>query len=208
MRLAEALADTPVVFIHGPRQCGKTTLARIAGDRRGYSYFSFDDPAALAAARADPNGFVSELPARAILDEVQRAPELFIPLKLAVDRDRTPGRFLLTGSADVLLLPRVAESLAGRVEILRLHPLAQGEIAGRRPRFLIALFAGSFKTRRMDRLGLALAERVAAGATPRPSPVPRRADEPPGTATTSKRWSSATSASSVAFARWKCSPGS
>jgi hypothetical protein len=166
MRLVEALTDTPVVFIHGPRQCGKTTLARIAGDPRGYSYFSFDDPAALAAAKADPSGFVAELPARAILDEVQRVPELFSPLKLAVDRRRTPGRFLLTGSADVLLLPRVAESLAGRVEILRLHPLAQGEIAGRRPHFLDALFAGSFKTRRMDRLGPALAERVAAGGYP------------------------------------------
>src|SRR5438552_11904534 len=74
-RLVEALADTPVVFIHGPRQCGKTTLARIAGDPRGYAYFSFDDPAALAAAKADPNGFVAELPARTILDEIQRVPE-------------------------------------------------------------------------------------------------------------------------------------
>ena len=130
-RLVEALADTPVAFIHGPRQCGKTTLARVVGDRRGYTYFSFDDPAALAAAKADPSGFVAELPARMILDEVQRAPELFSPLKLAIDRHRTPGRFLLTGSANVLLLPTIAESLAGRVEILRLHPLAQSELASR-----------------------------------------------------------------------------
>src|SRR2546425_6107868 len=137
-RLVEALADTPVVFIHGPRQCGKTTLARIVGDSRGYSYFSFDDPAALAAAKADPSGFVAELPARAILDEVQRVPELFSPLKLTVDRRRTPGRFLLTGSANVLLLPRIAESLAGRGEVLRLHPLAQGGIAGPLPPFLDA----------------------------------------------------------------------
>jgi len=165
-RLVEALADTPVVFIHGPRQCGKTTLARIAGDPRGYAYFSFDDPAALASAKADPNGFVAELPARTILDEVQRVPELFSALKLAVDRQRTPGRFLLIGSANVLLLPRIAESLAGRVEILRLHPLAQSEIVGRRPHFLDALLAGSFKTRRMDRLGPALAQRVVAGGYP------------------------------------------
>ncbi len=97
--LVEALADTPVVFIHGPRQCGKTTLARVAGDRRGYAYFSFDDPAALAAAKADPNGFVTELPARTILDEVQRVPELFSPLKLAVDRHPTPGRFMRAARA-------------------------------------------------------------------------------------------------------------
>src|SRR5256885_2473948 len=143
-RLVEALADTPVVSIHGPRQCGKTTLARIAGDPRGYAYFSLDAPAALASAKADPNGFVAELPARTILDEVQRVPELFSALKLAVDRQRTPGRFLLTGSANVLLLTRIAEPLAGRVEILRLHPLAQSENVGRRHHFLDALLAGSF----------------------------------------------------------------
>ncbi len=132
-RLGEALADTPVVLIHGPRQCGKTTLARIAGDRRGYAYFSFDDDVALAAAEADPVGFVADLPERTILDEVQRAPDLFTALKTAVDRRRTPGRFLLTGSANVLLVPKLADSLAGRMEILRLHPLAQCELAGRAP---------------------------------------------------------------------------
>ena len=90
-RLAETLADTPVVLIHGPRQCGKTTLARSVGDARGYAYFSFDDDVVLAAAQADPMGFVGELPERTILDEVQRAPGLFTALKTAVDRRRTPG---------------------------------------------------------------------------------------------------------------------
>lgn len=165
-RLVEALADTPVVLIHGPRQCGKTTLARMAGDPRGYAYFSFDDDVALAAAAADPPGFVAGLPERAILDEVQRAPGLFTALKTAVDRRRTPGRFLLTGSANVLLVPKLADSLAGRMEILRLHPLAQCELAGRAPRFLDRLFAGSFKTRTYDRLGAELAERIAAGGYP------------------------------------------
>ncbi len=165
-RLVEALADTPVVLIHGPRQCGKTTLARMAGDPRGYAYFSFDDDVALAAAAADPAGFVAGLPERAILDEVQRAPGLFTALKTAVDRRRTPGRFLLTGSANVLLVPKLADSLAGRMEILRLHPLAQCELAGRAPRFLDRLFAGSFKTRTYDRLGAELAERIAAGGYP------------------------------------------
>ena len=110
-RLAEALADTPVVLIHGPRQCGKTTLARMIGEAKGYAYFSFDDDVALAGAQADPVGFVGDLPDRAILDEVQRATGLFTALKTAVDRRRTPGRFILTGSANVLLVPRLADSL-------------------------------------------------------------------------------------------------
>jgi len=112
----------------------------------------------LAAARADPVGFVDDLPDRSTLDEVQRAPELFTAIKAAVDRARKPGRFLLTGSANVLLVPRLADSLAGRMEILRLHPLAQCELAGRRPRFLDKLFEGRFPLRRSERLGPRLAE--------------------------------------------------
>jgi uncharacterized protein len=165
-RLAEALADTPVVLIHGPRQCGKTTLARMIGEAKGYTYFSFDDDVALAGAQADPVGFVGDLPDRAILDEVQRAPGLFTALKTTVDRRRTPGRFILTGSANVLLVPRLADSLAGRMEILRLHPLAQCELAGRSPRFLDVLFTGAFKTRKYERLGAELAQRIAAGGYP------------------------------------------
>ncbi len=162
----EALADTPVVLIHGPRQCGKTTLARMVGDPQDYSYFSFDDAVALEAAQADPVGFVADLPERSILDEVQRVPALFPALKTAVERRRVPGRFLLTGSANVLLVPRLSESLAGRMEILRLHPLAQCELAGRASLFVEALFGGGFKTRTVERLGSALAERVAAGGYP------------------------------------------
>ena len=165
-RLVEALADTPVVLVHGPRQCGKTTLVQMVGEPRGFAYFSFDDDVVLAAAKADPIGFVADLPKRTILDEVQRAPELFRALKTDVDRRRAPGRFLLTGSADVLLVPKLAESLAGRMEIFRLHPLAQCELAGRRPKFLDALFAGAFRARRYQRLGAALRERVAAGGYP------------------------------------------
>lgn len=165
-RLVEALADSPIVLIHGPRQCGKTTLARTMGDRRRYSYFTFDDDVALAAARTDPAGFVAGLPERAILDEVQRAPDLFTALKAKVDRLRTPGRFLLTGSANVLLVPRLADSLAGRMAILRLFPLAQCELAARAPRFLDRLFGQGFKTRPFERLGTDLAERIAAGGYP------------------------------------------
>ena len=165
-RLTDALADTPVVLVHGPRQCGKTTLAREVGDAAGYAYVSFDDDVALAAAKADPLGFISDLPPRSVLDEVQRAPSLFTALKAAVDRDRTPGRFILTGSANVLLVPTLADSLAGRMEILRLHPLAQGELGRRAPRFLDALFGGTFKLRRTERLGGELAERIVAGGYP------------------------------------------
>ena len=165
-RLEQALAESPVVLIHGPRQCGKTTLAQAVGDAHGYGYFSFDDAVTLAAATSDPVGFVADLPERVILDEVQRAPALFTALKRAVDRDRRPGRFLLTGSANVLLLPSLADSLAGRMEILRLHPLAQCELAGTKPAFLDALFGGAFKARPYERLGGDLVRRIVAGGYP------------------------------------------
>ena len=164
--LTEALADSPVVLIHGPRQCGKTTLAQVVGDRMGYAYLSCDDDAARSAAEADPTGFVADLPERAILDEVQRVPALFAALKLAVDRKRVAGRFILTGSSNVLLIPKLADSLAGRMQIMRLHPLAQCELARHEPHFLDALFDGGFKTRRTERLAGRLPERIAAGGYP------------------------------------------
>jgi predicted AAA+ superfamily ATPase len=151
----EALADTPVVLLHGPRQCGKTTLARLVGEARGHTYITFDDGTQLAAAESDPVGFVAGLPQRVVLDEIQRAPGLFLALKAAVDRDRTPGRFILTGSANVLLVPRLADSLAGRMEILRLHPLSQ-----------CGLFAGRFKAHNGKRLGNDLAHCIVAGGYP------------------------------------------
>lgn len=165
-RVIEALADTPVVLIHGPRQCGKTTLAQKVGENAGYTYLSFDDDVTLAAASADPVGFVGDLPERTILDEVQRAPGIFTALKSAVDRGRTPGRFLLTGSANVLLVPKLADSLAGRMAILRLHPLAQAEVLGREPGFLRAIFGGGFRVGTYERLGDTLAEIVAMGGYP------------------------------------------
>lgn len=169
-RLIEALSDTPVALIHGPRQCGKTTLARAVGAQHGYAYISFDDDVQRAAAQTDPVGFVADLPDKVILDEVQRVPLLFTTLKATVDHDRRPGRFILTGSANVLLLPKLADSLAGRMEILRLHPLAQAELAAVPTDLLAALFSASFPPRPHAqphaRLGKALAERVAAGGFP------------------------------------------
>ncbi len=168
-RLEEALEDSPVVLIHGPRQCGKTTLAREAGSSRGHHYISFDDDNHRAAAEADPIGLVDSFPERVVLDEVQRVPGLFTALKMAVDRDRRPGRFLLTGSANVLLLPRLGDSLAGRMEILRLHPLSSAEFGRRQSDLLVSLFAGTppdSAGQAGSRLGEGLAEMLASGGYP------------------------------------------
>jgi hypothetical protein len=140
-----ALSDTPAVFVQGPRQSGKTTLVRSLGDHgHAREYRTLDDAAVLAAARSDPDGFVDALPERVILDEVQRVPDLFRAIKRSVDARRRAGRFLLTGSAHALVLPRISESLAGRMEVLTLRPFSQGEIEGRREGFIDACFAQEF----------------------------------------------------------------
>jgi len=166
-RVTEALADSPVVLIHGPRQSGKTTLARLVGDAAGYVYISFDNDVQRAAAEFDPVGFVADLPDKVILDEIQRVPGLFTSLKAAVDSRRQAGRFILTGSANVLLVPKLADSLAGRMEILRLHPLAQCELAGRDSGFLSILLGQGFKKSSIgSRQGRDMAERITAGGFP------------------------------------------
>jgi len=139
----DALADTPVVCLLGPRQCGKTTLARSLAPR--YGYVTFDDADALALARSDPNGFLTALPERVILDEIQRVPELLRAIKLSVDRERRPGRFLLTGSANLLLLPKLGDSLAGRMSILEMHPLTAAEQEREPGGFLAGWLAGKLK---------------------------------------------------------------
>ena len=206
-RLVEALEDSPVVLIHGPRQCGKTTLAQntcapnyptwgsnhptwgangpawgYSQQDRDYGYFSFDDPVTRDGARADPTGFVADLPERVILDEVQRVPELFEAIKISVDRKRTPGRFLLTGSTNVFLVPQLSDSLAGRIQIVPLHPLTQFELTGHsnpsRPDadFLNALFGDGFPIFQSERLGGQLVEKIVAGGYPAAlaRPTPRR----------------------------------
>jgi uncharacterized protein len=141
--VSQALADTPVVLLNGPRQAGKTTLAQMITAKAGARYFSLDDAATLALAAGDPAGFVRNLSGPVVLDEIQKAPDLFPAIKLAVDKDRRPGRFLLTGSANVLTLPRLSESLAGRMEIISLFPFSAGELAGQREGFLKRLFDGT-----------------------------------------------------------------
>ncbi len=128
--LADALADTPVVLVNGARQSGKSTLVQslpssVEAPRR---YLTLDEPAVLNAAKSDPAGFINGLQGAVTLDEVQRVPELFLPINAAVDRQRQPGRFLLTGSANVLLLSGIADSLAGRMEMLSLWPLSCAEL--------------------------------------------------------------------------------
>lgn len=127
-RLQAALADTRVVLLNGARQTGKSTLAQQMAAQRGGHYVTLDDPAIVGLARSDPSALVQRVGPFIVVDEVQHAPELFPAIKQVVDADRRPGRFLLTGSANVLLLPRLSESLAGRIEILTLQPLSQGEL--------------------------------------------------------------------------------
>jgi predicted AAA+ superfamily ATPase len=141
--LQAAIADTPVVLLNGARQTGKSTLARDFAQARSIPYITLDDATQLAAASSDAHGFLAGLGDRAVIDEVQKAPGLFPAIKMSVDRDRRPGRFLLTGSANVLLLPQISESLAGRMELITLLPLSQGELHGQRERFLDGVFAES-----------------------------------------------------------------
>ncbi|MBN1942903.1 MAG: ATP-binding protein [Phycisphaerae bacterium] len=141
-RLLEALADSPVVLLHGARQTGKSTLVQhITSTDHPAKYFTFDDAAVLGAASADPVGFLAGIESSIALDEIQRTLGLFLAIKADVDRNRKPGRYLLTGSANVLMLPKLSESLAGRMEILPLWPLSQGEIEGRPEGFIDSLFA-------------------------------------------------------------------
>ena len=135
-----ALADTRVVLISGPRQAGKTTLARMFSDH-GRTYVTLDDASTLSAARADPIGFVRGI-RRAVIDEVQRAPDLMLAIKASVDEDEEPGRFLLTGSANLATIPTIADSLAGRMAVIPLLPFAQAEIRSSPGRFLDRMFAG------------------------------------------------------------------
>lgn len=130
-RLLTALGDTPAVMLVGPRQAGKSTLVQsLAGGPHPARYLSLDDLRTLDAARRDPVGLIESADGPLIIDEVQRAPELLLPIKASIDRDRRPGRFILTGSAQVMLLPKVSESLAGRVELHTLWPFSQAEMEG------------------------------------------------------------------------------
>ena len=163
-RLAEALLDTPVVLLAGPRQAGKTTLVRQVA-AKGLRYLTLDDELTLLAARADPVGLIRSLD-RAVIDEIQRAPQLLLAIKKSVDEDRRPGRFLLTGSANLMALPLIADSLAGRMETLTLLPLSQTEIEGCSANWIDQAFAGHLLRADTPALGAELVERVLRGGYP------------------------------------------
>jgi predicted AAA+ superfamily ATPase len=136
----EALADTRVVVVNGARQVGKSTLAKLLVERApGARELYLDDPAVLSAAVSDPSAFVRH-DGLLMIDEVQRAPELLLPIKREVDRDARPGRFLLTGSARLLGLRDLPDALPGRTETIELWPLSQGEIDSAPDGFVDALF--------------------------------------------------------------------
>lgn len=172
-RIEEALHDTRVVLISGPRQSGKTTLAMdIAADNA--PFLTLDDATVLQSAVDDPVGFVRGLD-RAVIDEIQRAPDLLLAIKNLVDDDKSPGRFLLTGSANLMTLPKVADSLAGRMEVVRLLPLSQAEILGARSNFIDRAFAGERPAADQMIMGADLIDTVISGGYPE--------------ALTRKRWS-------------------
>ncbi len=145
-KLAESLGDTRVVMIAGPRQSGKTTLAQklTASSHSpnrppGRPYVTLDDDGTYQAAIDDPVSFIRQFE-YVTIDEIQRAPELVRRIKISVDEDQRPGRFLLTGSANILTIPTVTESLAGRMTIETLLPLSQSEIEGAERNVIDALF--------------------------------------------------------------------
>lgn len=163
-RVQEALSDTRIVMVAGPRQSGKTTLAQqVAGD--AMPFITLDDATTRAGALSDPIGFIRGK-ARVVIDEIQRAPDLLLAIKASVDADPAAGRFLLTGSANLMTLPLVADSLAGRMEVIRLLPLAQGEIRGVPSKFLDQAFQGSVPTFGVLVVGHDLVETVLAGGYP------------------------------------------
>jgi predicted AAA+ superfamily ATPase len=143
--VVDALADSRAVAVLGARQVGKSTLvAQIASDEHPARLISLDDDAAAETARADPTGFIADIDGPVAIDEIQRAPELLLAIKRRLDADRTRGQFLLTGSANILSLPTVADALPGRVEYLTLWPLSQGEMHDVHEQFIDGLFAGRF----------------------------------------------------------------
>jgi predicted AAA+ superfamily ATPase len=174
-RIAEAMLDTPVVLLAGPRQAGKTTLVRQMAEK-GLRYLTLDDELTLLSAREDPVGMIRSLD-RAVIDEIQRAPQLLLAIKKSVDEDRRPGRFLLTGSANLMALPTVADSLAGRMETLSLLPLSQSEIEGGSQNWIDSVFSGLIPKSGILAKDSDLVERVLRGGYPeaisRPSPKRR-----------------------------------
>ncbi|MGQ3888250.1 ATP-binding protein [Legionella sp. CNM-1927-20] len=171
-----ALSDTTVVYIMGPRQSGKTTIVKDVINET-WEYITFDDTTQLNLAKLDPVGFIRNIPAdkSIVLDEVQRLPEIFVSIKQAIDENRTAGRFLLTGSANALLLPTLSDSLAGRMEMIPLTTLSEYEILDRKPTFLFKLMEGKAPSTKEIRIRDYLIKRIVTGCFPEPA---QRENEP------------------------------
>ena len=165
------MADTPITVIQGARQVGKSTLAREVVKDRPATFLSLDTAAVYAAARADPETFVRQTNGLLVIDEVQRVPELVLAMKDAVEEDRRPGRFLITGSANLLEIPGTEESLAGRAETVVLYGMSRGELDGHREDFVDRLMAGDARALQKRRSNLTredYLEMVCAGSYPEP----------------------------------------
>jgi predicted AAA+ superfamily ATPase len=179
--LLSSLQRTPIVSLLGPRQGGKSTLARML-QAGGFSagYLTLDDAVTLAGAESDPEGFVSRLPERVIVDEAQRAPELLRAIQRCVEENQKPRHFLLTASAQTAAMAQLALALGNRMETLTLWPLSQGEIGGGHEGFVDACFAPEFKPGSFSGANWeSLTERIVAGGYPealaRPQPGRRQA---------------------------------
>jgi predicted AAA+ superfamily ATPase len=167
--IIDALSDTPVVFLRGPRQAGKSTLVQaIADGPYSARYVTLDNAGVRSAASSDPTGFIAGIEKPVIIDEAQRVPGLLLAIKEDVDRNRQPGRYLLTGSADVLTVPRVADALVGRMEILTLWPLSLGEINGSDENLVDAFFSLEFPQRFLPPSEFDFETSIVAGGFPEP----------------------------------------
>ncbi len=163
-----AIQDSPVVIICGARQCGKTTLVQNI-KQKDWQYLTLDDYSQLEAAKRDPVGFIRNLTANhIIIDEVHRVPELFLAIKQAVDENRIYGKYLLTGSANVLALPKIADSLAGRTEIITLMPLAECEVRNKESTFLKKILSNKVPTTDETRIRDVLIQKIISGGFPEP----------------------------------------
>lgn len=151
--ILEALAHMPVVFVNGPRQAGKSTLVQALSKKSWpATYITFDEPTQLGAAQANPATFLRGYTKPLIIDEVQMVPDLFRALKMIVDdmrlqgADNPNGQYLLTGSANIMALPALADALVGRMAIITLYPLSALEMARGKGSFLVTLFKNGFRS--------------------------------------------------------------
>ncbi len=168
--ILDALSDTPVIFLRGARQSGKSTLVQMIADGPHPSrYVTLDNAGILSAAGSDPTGFIAGIEKPVVIDEAQRIPELLLSIKEDVDRHRHPGRYILTGSADIMTVPKVADALTGRMELLTLWPFSMAEIVGHESNLVDSLYSETFDRSLYPSTSFQLYERMVAGGFPEPS---------------------------------------